>query len=229
MEWQKESYKKGVVIPDWFSVFCSQSSQARANFLRRLIDLSTSVTSLEHYVYLNTEARADLLWWKEFLLDWNGVEFLQDDPVSSRDISLFTDASDLGFGCVFGNEWTYGRWPAEWLAQPIFVREFFGIWVAVRTWGYLWVNKQILIHTDNMAAKDIWEKGTAKNKVIMLIVRVMFMYAARNNINILLKYIPGKKNVLADLLSRLQVTEFLHLHPNANAVPTIVPEEVWQV
>ena len=43
-------------------------------FLRRLIDLSTTVASLEHFIYLNRQARADIEWWARFLPDWHGVD-----------------------------------------------------------------------------------------------------------------------------------------------------------
>ena len=36
-------------------------------FLRCLIDLSTTVSSLNHHITLNAEARADINWWVEFL------------------------------------------------------------------------------------------------------------------------------------------------------------------
>ena len=45
-------------------------------FLRRLIDLSTSVSSLNHHITLISEGRADIAWWLEFLPSWNGVCFI---------------------------------------------------------------------------------------------------------------------------------------------------------
>ena len=70
-------------------------------FLRRLIDLSTSVTNLNHHISLSSEARADIHWWIDFFPSWNGVEFIQQDLVTSHSLRLFTDASLLGFGAVY--------------------------------------------------------------------------------------------------------------------------------
>ena len=70
-------------------------------FLCRLIDLSTSVTNLNHHISLSPEARADIHWWIDFLPSWNGVEFIQQDLVTSHSLRLFTDASLLGFGAVY--------------------------------------------------------------------------------------------------------------------------------
>ena len=46
-------------------------------FLRRLIDLSSSVKHLHYRVRLNKEAFADLHWWDTFMTDWNGSPMLQ--------------------------------------------------------------------------------------------------------------------------------------------------------
>ena len=44
-------------------------------FLRRHIDLSCTVKSLDHYVHLSTEAIRDLDWWYYLLNDWNEKSF----------------------------------------------------------------------------------------------------------------------------------------------------------
>lgn len=63
-------------------------------FLRRLIDLSTSVKKLHHHVTLTASARADIRWWKDFLPGWNGVSFmLQSDWAPATDLHLSSDAS----------------------------------------------------------------------------------------------------------------------------------------
>ena len=97
-------------------------------FVRRLIDLSTTVSSKHK---LLAEARADLDWWNEYLGVWNGMAIIQNWLVSSPDIEFYTDASDLGFGCVFGSERTYGSWEKGWAGTSINAREAFAIWVAI--------------------------------------------------------------------------------------------------
>ena len=48
-------------------------------FLRRLIDLSCSVTRLHHHVRIIMEARLDLQWWLDFLPEWSGTSRFQLD------------------------------------------------------------------------------------------------------------------------------------------------------
>ena len=122
-----------------------------------------------------------------------------------------------------------GQWQEPWGGSPIFVREFFAIWVAVFTWGDDWVNKQVVIHTDSAPARDIWVKGTSPDKAVMRIVRAMFMFAAKKNINILLRHVPGKHNNLANALSRFQVRRFKVLLPGADELPTEVDDRVWDM
>ena len=52
-------------------------------FLRRLIDLSTTVHALHHHITLTRDARADLAWWIHFLPTWSGSS-LSSTPSGSH-------------------------------------------------------------------------------------------------------------------------------------------------
>ena len=196
-------------------------------FLRRLIDLSMTVTSINHHITLNSEARADITWWLDFLPSWNGREFFQSEPITSYAIKLFTDASLLGFGAVFDTRWFSVPWPNHFSHFHINFLELFAIVACVFTWGDEWRNKQILFYTDNQVITHIWKTGTSTNKDIMRLVRALFLFSARRNINILMVHIAGSSNVLADSLSRLQVDRFHQLHPSAAKRPTPISSDVW--
>ena len=47
--------------------FCCKVLPAGRIFLRRLIDLSTTVSKLHHHLSLTVEAKLDLQWWLDFL------------------------------------------------------------------------------------------------------------------------------------------------------------------
>ena len=199
-------------------------------FLRRLIDLSTTVESLNHFIYLNLEARADINWWRQFLPDWNGLSMIPPPPITTIDLRLFTDASGVGFGCVYGSHWAYGSWGWDWRPTKecnINVRELFAVWAAVYTWGAEWKNREVVVFTDNDSIIEVWKTGTCTNKYMMILVRALFFHAAQLNMNIIMSHIPGKLNTNADLLSRFQVDEFRRRNPAADPEPTVLPEEVW--
>lgn len=198
-------------------------------FLRRLIDLSTTVASLNHHITLNGEARLDIQWWVDFLPSWNGVCFIQGDPITAASLSLFTDASGVGFGAVFRNSWFCAPWPPTFHPFHINILELFAIVAAVRTWGREWRNLQIIIYTDNASIVHVWRSGTSRDKHIMSLIRHLFLFTARLNINILLQHIPGHTNIAADLLSRLQVRRFKQRLQSADESPTPVEPTIWTI
>ena len=108
-------------------------------FLRRLIDLSTSVTELHHHVTLNASAREDIVWWLNFLPLWNEKSMIPEcEWTSSVDLRLFTETSKtLGFGAVYGTHWFSGTWPAcvQDGDYSIQWKELFAIYAACHIWG----------------------------------------------------------------------------------------------
>ena len=199
-------------------------------FLRRLIDLSTTVPKLHHHIDLNTESRADIQWWLDFLPSWNGVCLIQQDPITSVALSLYTDASGLGIGAVYGHKWFSLPWPnAGYANLHVSVQELFAIVVAVHTWSDEWVDQQILFFCDNQSITQVWAKGTSGNPMIMKLIRFLFLHIARRNINLLMQHISGKRNSHADALSRLQVARFHRLSPLANHQPTMVHSDIWSI
>ena len=198
-------------------------------FLRRLIDLSTTVHNINHHIFLNSEACADINWWSLFLPHWNGIALIQSDPVTSYSLKLFTDASSLGFGAVYDRQWFYAKWPASFSHYHINFLELFAIVASVFTWGQSWQNKQIIFYTDSKSITNIWRSGTCINKDIMRLVRALFLFNAKFNINVLMHHIPGQTNVLADALSRLQVDKFRLHHPTADHIHTLISSDMWQL
>ena len=63
----------------------------------------------------------------------------------------------------------------------------------------------------------------------MRLVRALFLFTAKLNINVLMHRIPGQINVLADALSRLQVNKFRLHHPTADHTLTPISSDVWQL
>ena len=148
-------------------------------FLRRLIDLSKTVSKLHFFIDINLQARLDILWWHQFISDWNGVSFIQEEFVSSDSITLYTDASGvLGFGAVYKSHWFSLSWPHSMIHHNINFKELFAIIAAVHTWSDQWADMQITFMTDNSPICDIWRKGSSLDHDIMCLVRHLFFHAA---------------------------------------------------
>jgi len=82
-------------------------------FLRRLIDLASSVKRLHHWLDVGSGARADLEMWSEFLKGWNGWSYIQEAPATASALELFTDASGVGCGEIFRGAWFSLAWPSD--------------------------------------------------------------------------------------------------------------------
>ena len=180
-------------------------------------------------ITLNSESKAGVQWWLDFLPDWNGASTIQSEPVTSASLSLFTDASGAGFGAVFGSAWFSAEWPQELGHHHINVKELFAIVAAVCTWGQAWHDQQVLFFTDNLSITQVWLTGSSRYKDIMRLVRFLFLFSARLNLNILMQHDPGLSNSAADALSRLQVWRFHRLVPHANQTPSPVAPEIWSI
>ena len=192
-------------------------------FLRRLIDLSTTVGPLHHHVTLNKAAHLDIQWWLDFLPDWPGTSlFLESTWVPSPQMELFTDASDVGYGAYWSGRWFSAVWSPAELQRSIAWRELFAIVTACATWGSSWMRKRILFHCDNASVVDIWRKGSCIAPDIMSLVRTLYFLAARGNYHIGIAHIPGAQNRIADLLSRLSMQAFRTVAPQAAALPDLV-------
>lgn len=72
--------------------------RAGRTFLRRLIDLSTTVKKLDRYVRLTTSARSDIEWWFQYCAGWNGISMMSSVHKANPDIIMVSDASG-NWGC----------------------------------------------------------------------------------------------------------------------------------
>ena len=180
--------------------FAAKVVPAGRLFLRRLIDLSTTVRKLHHHISLNAEARADIRWWDSFLPSWNGVAmFLDPEWTAANSLQLYTDASgSLGFGAYFNGAWFRGDWqPHQRLPlRSIQWQELFAIVAAASTWGHLWAGLRIHFHCDNLPIVQAWARQSAKHPDLMRLLRTLFLVAAQHSFTIRLSHLPGRLTAL---------------------------------
>jgi hypothetical protein len=197
-------------------------------FSRRLIDLSTTVNKIHHHINLNMEAQADISWWAEFLPEWDQRSLIPiPQKILSSDIKLFTDASDQGYGAIYGSAWIQGDWGEDKDAHSIDFRELFSIVAAVMTWGHKWSGKRIVFITDNKPITQVWNSGSSPSTELMSLVRPLFLFAAKHGFSIAFKFIFGSKNLIADALSRFQMDVFRSLHPESDTTKTATNPSTW--
>ena len=213
--------------------FATKVLRAGRMFLRRLIDISTTVKKLHHHIDLNVDVRKDFAWWNSFIVPWNGESIIiERRTLFSNRLHLYTDASDIGFGVYNWGKWTAQTWPTN-IAEDrktysIDWRELFAIYVAVDLYAEQFRNKRITIFTDNLPITQSWSKYSSSSPKIMTLMRSMLMKAAQNNFTLSLQHLPGIDNTEADLLSRMEIEEFMSItgsKPNDERIPEA---SIWE-
>ena len=76
------------------------------------------------------------------------------------------------------------------------------IMVALKVWANQWSNKKLRIKCDNMAVVEVLTSGKTKDSILATCARNVWLLCAIFNISIHIEHIPGKQNVIADLLCR---------------------------
>ncbi|XP_041347370.1 uncharacterized protein LOC121367333 [Gigantopelta aegis] len=212
---------------------CQVVKPGRA-FIRRMIDATRGVTKPHHNIRVTQGIKADLDLWLGFLKYYNGVTVMPDLFWTSSDsLEFFTDSAggrEKGFGVYFRGHWAYGSWPTEWwkmgLLRNITFLELFPVVVAVTIWGNRLQNKKLLFHIDNEAVVVVINKKTFKCAMVMTLLRKLVLITLRKNILLIAVHIAGKKNVIADAISRCQWDKFRKLTPEADWIPAKIPPQV---
>ena len=194
------------------------------SFVRRLIELLSSVVGHDRWVRLNASARSDLMWWQSFMGQWNGVSLI---PNQQLEATVETDASgSWGCGGRWGGKWFQWKWEgpsSEWLIAS---KELLPILFAVAIWGKNWRGQRVNCRCDNMAVVAVINAGRAKDRSLMHLLRCLFFWTAHYSIHLRASHVPGVSNVAADALSRNDFSRFLQVVPEAEPNPESIPEQL---
>ena len=100
--------------------------------------------------------------------------------------------------------------------------ELLNIVVSLKVWAVHRSNKKFRIYCDNMAVDEVLQKGRARDEVLALMARNAWLICAIVNIQVLVCHIPGRENILADLLSRWKVSP-----EHYKRLLQILPQPLW--
>jgi hypothetical protein len=190
-------------------VFLSRVIRPGRIFMRRLITLATKAKKLHHRVNLTLEARGDIVWWTKSASRWNGSSvFYEDLWTSSIDLELYTDASGVGIGAVFGRRWLSASFDIDQSLRSIAWRELYAVLVACATWGRFFTGMRVLIFCDNLSVVSIVNSGASRCPLVMRLVRALFDVCVFHDFDVRLRHVPGVDNIAADRLSRLDYRSF---------------------
>ena len=201
--------------------------KAGRSFLRRLINLSTQVSGLDHYVRVNKGARSDLEWWFRFVETWNGRSMLHKLQRQNPQAVLVSDASgSWGCGAFWVTRWFQLQWPAAVSEYHITVKELIPIVLAAAVWEPEWLGLTVEARCDNAAAVEIVNWGDSKVPEVMHLMRCLAFIMAKYQFYLFATHIKGSSNHLADALSRNRHLYFLNSVPQAQQAPTHLSQEL---
>ena len=176
------------------------------SFLRRLIDLLTHAKESHHHIRVSAAAKEDISWWKRGLTDFHGFcNFTCDVPLPAYLFSC--DACLSGGGAHFGLDWSYWSWHVDFPEiefAHINVLELFTVLLSLIKWGERLSGSHVIIRSDNVVTVSALNRSTSRGTEIMPLIRQIFWLCVKHDIIITGQFIPGKLNILADRISRLE-------------------------
>ena len=195
-------------------------------FTRRLLDLACSVAAPLHRVRLTAAARADLLWWAEYLPRWSGTFPLLHPDCRAVDVVLHTDSSRRGTGACCGRRWWYAPWPdgtPEEASPSMTWLELIPVLVSCVLWGADWSGRRVRLFSDNMGVVGCATRGWSGDSRIMGLLRHLLFSTACQDCVLSVAFVPTADNGPADSLSRGDLARFRRLQPAASDAPDPVP------
>ena len=172
-------------------------------FSRHIINKINLLKADNHKIKLSSSIKADILWWHNFMISFNGRSMLLDkQPITS----VFTDSCNLRGGAIYDGDWFYTRWQLDWPQVADFhinAKEILAIFLAVCRWAPAWSNMRIYIQTDNVTSAATINRCTSANPFIMSWLRTLFWLSDKFNFHVTAKHIPGLINTVADDVLRI--------------------------
>ena len=171
-------------------------------FVNRLLEKLRNMTSNKTVV--DQDIKQDVAWFLKFLPQFQGTaSYCHVDIQGGETIEI--DATLNSVGGVWGNEIYNAKIPDDILVEAktnITHLEMINIIVALNIWGSQWRHGKVLIKTDNMATVNIYNKGYTRDSILAKYARNIWLLTAKFDISLKVIHVPGKINIIADLLSR---------------------------
>ena len=149
--------------------------------------------------YQLLQKQKEINWFLKFLPLYNGVTFFYQKPINH---SIELDASLQGIEARWGPEVYALTIPLGHINLNIVHLEMLNILAALRVWQEAWRNSKVAIACDNLAVVQVLNSGKTRDLTLAAIARNIQFQIAKMNIDLKVSHIPGKVNIIADLLSR---------------------------
>jgi hypothetical protein len=160
---------------------------------------SQSLQSQQTVVWISPEVRAAIHWWTDPLNVMIGVPLHPTPP----QITMYTDASVVGWGAHIGKSLISDTWSSQDQTLHINFLELEAVRLALLHFQQEILGMSVLVATDNTTVVAyINRQGGTKSPNLCRLAEQMLLWTQERQISLTARHIPGKLNVIADLLSR---------------------------
>ncbi|XP_066962241.1 uncharacterized protein [Macrobrachium rosenbergii] len=162
-----------------------------------------------------------LRWWRSEGRLTQGLPLQLPNP----DLTLFSDASDKGWGATLETREVLGQWQREERSWHINRKELKVVHLALLAFQQEVEGKCVLVQADNTTALAyIRKQGGTHSWSLYETARELLVWAEEIGTRLVTRFIQGERNVAADLLSRKNqvLSNEWTLHP-------LVCEELWKL
>lgn len=147
---------------------------------------------------LSTRAISEIRWWLD-----NAHHLKRDILRNNPDIVIKSDASNLGWGAIYGEQKAGGRWMPSEATLHINVLELKAAFFALKCFCSNVTNQHIRIFIDNTTAVSyINNMGGSKSVVLNSLAIKVWEWSIARNLWVSAVHIAGKLNIEADEKSR---------------------------
>jgi hypothetical protein len=174
-------------------------------FVGRMLDTLRSTTHSAHVVRISDEFHKDVAWFRRFMPDYNGIHLIK---CSTPHIQVHVDSCLSGCGGFWNMKYYHREFPKFIVdAQyPICYLEMLNILVALRLWGEMWQDEQVLLFCDNSATVAVLSNGRSRDAFLLSCARHIWLITATRRISLTVRHKPGTEMDTADCLSRAHLS-----------------------
>ena len=171
--------------------------------LHLLFHWKPSCRNLDQKIPFSCHLKGHLKWW----LKTENTNLGRVITPQKQSITVTTDASKSGYGGHIGNNQTVqGFWSETEKQLHINCLEMEAVYLTIQHFQDILKNKQILIRSDNTTVvRYINKQGGTHSPDLCMRTWKLWQYALDNQMNLKSAHIAGKKNILADNLSRIKI------------------------
>ena len=169
----------------------------------------------------STKILSELLWWSDEKNLLQGQRINEPQP----DYLLHTDASKTGWGAHLNHLQAQGLWSKDQRAWHINALEMEALWLGLQAFLDTIRGSSVIAMTDNttVVAQVRNQGGTQSRELTQQTTKVL-LWAQENEVSLKARHIPGKRNVIADQLSRADRNP-----PGEWSLNQNVCEQLWKI